>query len=190
MRIEFPAGCHVDKAAQMLAAAAVEHGAAEGEFNGVTMLADGRMSAEEIVAKWTRDMDEKAVAYRNSPQGEAAQAESEARVTSLQEAHDLAMQDLRTLDWSSDVVVLDWICRIQDATDHVGVVVRARDIVDAFRQHGFEPGANCGEAFKADDRDNVHRYIVGQALDNLMSIGAIHGVIHKFAGNWKTRFAA
>ena len=188
MRIEFSAGQHIDRAAAQLVEAAKAHGSATGTFNDIEMIADGALTAEEIVAQWSRDMDAKAVAYRNSPEGKAAETMREAAITKLQETHDLALQDLRSLDWSSDIAVIDWVCRIQDATDHIGVAVRGREILDEFGRHGFEPSVNCGDAFRPDDRDNVHRYIVGQALDNLSGDGAIHGVVHKFAEDWKRRF--
>lgn len=187
MRMEFSAGQHVQSAAEALVRAAREHGTANGSFNDIEMVADGSMDADAIVAKWSRDMDARSVAYRNSPEGKAAEARREAEVVRLQEVHDIAVQDLRTLDWSSDVAVLDWLCRIQDATDHVDVTVRKSDIIDEFHRHGYAAGANCGDAFHADDRDNVHRYIVGQALDGLASV-AIHGIVHKFVADWKTRF--
>jgi hypothetical protein len=154
------------------------------------MFADGKRTAEDIVEEWRQTVNARSIAYVNSPEGKAAAAAREAKIAEMQEAHDLAIQDLRSLDWSSDVAVLDWVCRIQGATDHIGVVVRTQEIVDTFRRHGFEPSVNCGDAFKPDDRDNVHRYIVGQALDNLGSMGAIRGIIHKFAGDWKSRFSS
>ena len=177
MRIEFSAGQHIDRAAVQLVEAAKAHGSASGAFNGVEMTACPTSTAGEIVENWSRDMDASAVAR-------------EAEIARLQEVHNHAMQDLISLDWSDDVAVLDWVCRIQDATDHIGVVVRGAEIVGAFASHGFDVGANCGAEFRPDVRDNVHRYIVGQALDNLAHVGAIHGVIHKFSANWKRRFCS
>ena len=53
-----------------------------------------------------------------------------------------------------------------------------------FGEHGYEPGVNTGDDFAVDDRENVGRYIIGQALDGIRSVGSPHPIIHKFATDW------
>lgn len=188
IKIEAKWGEHITSFANQLVHEAGIHGTVAGVFNETEIVADRTSTAEALCEQWERKQQEAAVAYRNSPEGKAAAAKREAAVLAAQETHDRLVRDLATLDFKNDVAVLDWLCAIQDSTDHVSVAVDKRAIIAAFDAAGFKPSVNCGPAFKADDRDNVFRYIVGQALDGLQSV-AIHGIIHKFAGDWKAKFA-
>jgi hypothetical protein len=38
------------------------------------------------------------------------------------------------------------------------------------------------------DRENEHKYLIGQALSTL-EVCAIHGIIHSFAERWEAKFA-
>lgn len=184
------AGIHITTFAKALVNAAAEHGAAKGTFNGVEIVADRAATCESLCAEWDQKREAAAVAYRNSPEGKAAAAKREAEVQTRQERHDALMRDLATLDFANDVAMLDWLCAIQDSTDDVSVLVNKPVILAEFSRAGFKSGANCGDEFNPDDRENVFRYIVGQALDGLESVGAIHGIIHKFAADWKAMFLA
>lgn len=180
-------GQHINNFAAELAREAAKHGAATGKFNDIELVASASSTADDLIAQWDQKMQDARIAYQNSPEGKAHAAAREARINAAQETHDRLVRDLGTLDFNDDVAVLDWICAIQDSTDHVSVVVNKAAILSAFEAAGFEPGANVGDAFKPDDRENVFRYIVGQALDCLKSV-AIHGIVHKFVDDWKSKF--
>lgn len=180
-------GQHVEDFAGDLVRAAAEHGAAKGTHNETEIIADTTSTVAALVAQWEQKQEAARVAYRNSPEGKAAAAKSEAERTDAQDLHDRLVRDLATLDFKNDVAVLDWICAIQDSTDRVGIAVDRTRILAAFEAAGFKPNVNCGPDFRASDRDNVFRYIVGQALDGLKTV-AIHGIIHKFAAEWKAKF--
>lgn len=188
--VEIEAGCgqHITSFANELVHAAAKHGTAKGVFNQVEIVADRTSTAEGLCAQWERKTEEASIAYRNSPEGKAAEAKREADVIAAQETHDHLVRDLAALDFKNDVAVLDWLCAIQDSTDHVSVTVDKATILSAFEAAGFTANVNTGANFKPEDRDNVFRYIVGQALDGLKTV-AIHGIIHKFAGDWKAKFA-
>jgi hypothetical protein len=93
----------------------------------------------------------------------------------------------RAWNFTNDVAVLDWLCEMQPASDRAGVIVRRQTILDIFAKHGFLPGVNCGKNFRPESRENVHRWLIGQALATLESF-AIHGIVHKFAREWKDKF--
>lgn len=185
--IEGTPGQHITSFAAQLVRAAEASGEARGVFNGVEIIAERGATADGLRDQWQRKTDAAHVAYLNSPTSRAAKAKREAGIAAAQETHDNLVRDLATLDFENDVAVIDWICAIQDSTDHVSLVVDKPRIIAAFEAAGFAVNVNCGPAFKADDRDNVFRYLVGQALDGLKSV-AIHGIIHKFAGEWKDKF--
>ncbi len=185
--VEFGCGMHLAEVASLLVTAAAEHGEARGVFNEVALTATPDTDPDTIVAFYHQESNRRAEAWRNSPEGRAAQAEREAELLAAQETHDAKVRELASLDFGNEVAVLDWLCAIQDATDHVGVAVAKAKVIDTFRAHGFEANVNCGKHFRPDDRENVFRWLVGQALDGLQSV-AIHGIIHKFAADWKSKF--
>lgn len=182
-------GQDVSEFAAELAEIARRHGKARGIHNDIDIVADVTSTVGDLVAQWQKKVHDKRVAYINSPEGIAAAAEREARIVAMQERHDNLVRDLSTLDFANDVAVINWLCAVQGSTDHVGVIVNKERIISAFREAGFAANANCGSAFKEYDRDNVFRWIVGQALDCLDRV-SIHGVIHKFADDWKNKFCA
>ena len=185
--VGFPAGMHIQGAAEQLVAAAAQHGEAQGIFNEITLTAQRDTVPGALVDFYHQESERRAEEWRNSPEGRTATAKREADLQTAQETHDAKVRELATLDFKNDVEVLDWLCSIQDATDHVGVSVNKVKIINKFRAHGFDPNVNCGKHFKPDDRENVFRWLVGQALDGLQSV-AIHGIIHEFAADWKSKF--
>lgn len=186
--VEFSPGQSIDNAAIELCAAAAEHGEAVGKFNDVELHATAGYVPAAVVSFYHEECERIGEAYRNSQEGKAAAAKSGRERASLQATHDKLMARLPSLDWSSDVAVLDWLCAMQPCTDRVGVIVRRSTIVQAFEKHGFEAGANCGEDYRPGDRANMFRYVVGQALDGLKNGPAIHPILNKFAAEWREQF--
>jgi len=186
--VNFGAGCHINTAARMLVEAARDGTGAFGHFNDIRLNATPAATAESIVEFFNNETVRRHDAYKKSPAGKAAEVEREQRRRDAQATHDGLMVRLRTLDFSNDVAVLDWICAMQGASDHVGVIVRRETIASAFEKRGFVENANCGEDYRAGDRENMFRYLVGQALNGVKSGPAIHPIIHKFVGEWKAQF--
>ena len=56
------------------------------------------------------------------------------------------------------------------------------------REHGYEVGAYCGPAFDRASRDIFARWLIGQALDGIEHVGAPHGIVDKFARDWREAF--
>lgn len=184
-------GEHVAGAAANLIEIAKRRGTpARMSFNDIEVTARPESTADEIAAAFDAKLKEASSRYRASPEGIAsAKASADERAT-LQAKHDALMARLPSLDFKSDVAVLDWLCEMQDPSDRSGVIVERKAIVETFANHGYVAGVNCGSLFRAEDRDNVHRWLVGQALDGLDTGPAIHHVIHKFAAEWRAKFVA
>lgn len=187
--VEFLPGTHIANAANELVKAADEHGAARGVFNGIEMTAERSASPAAIVDTFHREQARRLDEYRQSPEHKEAERQANQRRSEAQQTHDTLMARLPTLDMGNDVAVLDWLCQMQEPSDHVGVIVRKQTIIDAFEKAGFRANANCGAAYKPGDRQNMHRYLVGQALAGLKEGPAIHPIIHKFANEWRQQFA-
>lgn len=185
--VKLSAGEHIDAACARLEDEARTHGSARLVFNEVVLDAQIGDSADTLVAKYYKLCDERRIAWRNSDEGKAYEAEREAKIAAMQDRHDNLMSDLSSLDWSNDVAVLDWLLAMQEPTDHIGVAVDRNRIIAAFNAHGYEAGMCCGDAYKVGDRAIEHKYLVGQALSTLKAC-AIHGVLHSFADKWKAKF--
>jgi hypothetical protein len=186
--VEFSPGTHIARAAAELVDAAKKHGSAEGMFNDIHLLAEAETTPEAVVDFFTRATEARDDAYRKSPEGQKAEREADERRQAAQARHDALMQRLPKLDLYDQVAVLDWLCEMQDPSDHVDVIVRRKTIVETFERAGYEAGENCGEDFRPDDRKNVFRYLVGQALSGLKDGPAIHPILHKFTAEWKAKF--
>lgn len=187
--IEFGAGTHIAEAAKMLVAARDREGCpVQGQFNDIVLVADLATTPDDIVVAFNRECARRSKEYRNSPEGKRAAAETEQRRSAAQSKHDALMAALPSLDMSNDTAVLDWLCGMQEPSDHVGVIIRRSTIVSVFESAGFVANANTGKNYKEGDRANMFRYLVGQALDGLKRGPAIHPIIHKFSDEWRKKF--
>jgi heme-degrading monooxygenase HmoA len=186
--IHFLAGEHIANSVDRLVAAAREYGSASGFFNDIELKATATTTPEEVVSFYNSEIDRRVAAFINSPEGKEAERKREADRSSAQQLHDALMAKLPSLDMSNDVAVLDWLCQMQGPSDHIGVIVRRQTIVQTFEKYGFRAGENCGADYRPGDRKNMHRYLVGQALDGLKEGPAIHSILHKFADEWRAQF--
>lgn len=186
--IAFSPGQHISSAARELIEAAKANGSATGKFNNIILVAREGTTEADIRADFDRQSEARAEAWRNSPEGQTAAKEREDRRSALQSVADGLMVCLRTLDWKNDAEVLDWCCDIQEPSDYNGVLVRRETIIEIFAKHGYQPNANVGPDYKDGDRENMFRYLVGQALSGLKTGPSIHPIIHKFADDWRARF--
>lgn len=184
---QFMPGTHISEAVEVLIRAADASGRAEGEFNEVTITAERGEAADVILARYTSECERRADVYRKSPEGIAATKRAEDRTAALKRAADSLIATLPNLDFSDEDAVLDWLCALQEPSDHIGVSIDKNVILIEFAKHGLRPNVNCGPDFDAGDRRNFFEWLVGQALDGLATV-AIHGVIHKFADDWRLRF--
>lgn len=156
------------------------------KFNDIVIPAD--LYSHRIVDAYHAECDRRAEEHRQSDEGKRAAREREESKAESQSKVDDLMRELPHLDFRNLNAVLGWVERLQPASDHVGVVVPANVVIGAFREHGFEANANTGGAFDVNDERNYAGYIVGQALDGLSSVGAIHPMVVGFADQWRTRF--
>ncbi|HBR80607.1 MAG: hypothetical protein UW63_C0054G0002 [Candidatus Uhrbacteria bacterium GW2011_GWF2_44_350] len=190
-RLEAMPGQHVQQFAQQLIdRAKADSVDVEGDFNGITLhvSSEESVTAEDLVSFYSQESDRRAEEYRKSPEGIKAAEEAESRKTALQEKAEQLVTQLDSLDFSNLEAVVDWIVDFQDASDHIGVSFDKQKVVDTFRSHGFDVGVNTGKDFNGEDSENFAKWLVGQALDGINSVGAIHQVVHKFAGDWKKKF--
>ncbi len=96
---------------------------------------------------------------------------------------------LETLDFQDFDGLIRWLCEAQPLSEIVRPPFPAQEVFHAFRSQGFLPGANQGDAFNPQDRENVARFVIGSALEGLAFRGRIHPSMHWYARRWR-KFAA
>lgn len=188
VEVAFAPGQHVDAAAAKLCEVARAEGAAHGSFNEVQLSADKSSTPESVLKDYDRIVEERAKAYRESPEGIAATERSNEDRRTKQAIHQALMERLPALDWNSHVAVLDWLCEMQGPSDRIGVLIMKRTIEEAFAKRGYTPGMDCGPDYRKGDKNSEFRYLVGQALDGIVNGPAIHSILHKFTAEWKEKW--
>lgn len=188
--IQFSAGCQIKRAAEelVIAAAYSPDGRARGNFNGVMVVARSVSTPEALVSQWERKFEAKSKKYSRTAKAKAEASRWAQYETSVKEKHDKLMQQLPTLNFTSDVIVLDWLCEYQNPSDFRPVTNREPNkVVEIFAQHGYHPLAGA-EDFDHNDRNVMANIIIGQALHCLISFGSIHQIIHTWVEDWKKQF--
>ena len=161
-----------------------------GTFNDVTITASPTTSPEMLVTRWQEEVNRQAREYRNSAEYKSNLFRRAMQVQALRVKVQDMMQQLESLDFENIEAVVNWFDGIRDASDDVDVMsmIRREEIVQKFQVHGYQPNDNLGDKFNEKDKENVARYIVGQALDNLITFGSIHQVYSYFAEDWRKKF--
>jgi hypothetical protein len=93
-------------------------------------------------------------------------------------------QRLEELSFEDLDAILVWIA---DATTEG--TPKSTDVIRAFVTHGFDINVNAGIDLKVGDRDNYARYIVGQALFDLVKFGHIGREILSPLRAWQEQFS-
>jgi hypothetical protein len=188
-KIEGSIGQHINSFAQQLINEAQKrNGVVIGTFNDVDLVVDSNLSVDKIVATFEQEMNRKAEEYRNSPEGIKSAQESEMRKQNMQEKATQLVEDLNTLNFSDYESVLEWICNFQEASDYIGVSYDKSKVISTFKDNAFDIGVNTGKDFNGEDAENFAKYLVGQALDGINTVGAPHQIVHKFTNDWKQKF--
>lgn len=179
-------------AAEMCRIASMTGDDVESDFNGITLKAWPGCQLETVVNGYNIESARRRKAYEESEVGKAEVRRQEAKLIENQKSIDDAMAELDSLDFTHNSHVMSWFEKIRAATDYVGVITPADEILEKFASHGWHPNVNTGAAFNEEDEDNYARYVVGQALECLTATSwgprAIHQIFDTFAERWRVKF--
>jgi hypothetical protein len=188
MIIEVMPGEHIARAAEKLVAAAKALGSTvEATFNGVRLVAHPGSSVGDVCRHYDDECSRSAAERRLSPEGRASAERDRAELARMQARCDHLIGRLPSLDFASLSAVLDWIGAFQPASDR-RVNFSREDVVSTFAKHGYYANMNVDDEFDPEGASNVAHYIVGQAIDHLATVGAIHPMIPAFADDWREKF--
>ena len=161
----------------------------EGEFNGVTFHVTESSTQEELLAYFDVELKRKRKEYEESDAYKMRQKEKEIELKGLNEEAAILIDQLRTLDFSDYKKVLLWTKDFQPYSDRRGVLIPKDEILWLFAANGYKINANTKENFNKKDPENYARYIIGQALDGIEKIGAIHPMVVTFTERWEKEFS-
>lgn len=200
IKFDIMAGSSIYSAAQMLANAP---GPCYAMFNDTRIECtdfsnpDKKAVAAQIVSKWESDRAIAQEAWRNGPEGQAYAL----RQKFEGEKHDqilnglIRQMDQNLVDFGNDEQVLQLLVKCQDSTDCILTSQNVRNdfktkLLFRLKAFGFKSNDCTGKQFNGEDPANFARYIIGQAMDGLQSMGAIHQMVHIFTGQWMTKFGS
>ena len=158
------------------------------DFNGVMLLMSAKSVVKEVVEYYHYQLKLEWQAYVNSPEYKWRKQLEEAQIERLMSELEVIMAQLEYMDLSNIDHVLSWLNEIQPYSDDSRLKVPAKHIAKVLRSHGYLRDVNCNENFKEDNKENVARYLVGQALDGLEYRGAIHSMYCYFYPEWQEKF--
>lgn len=188
-KISVRAGTSISNAIEMALDLAGRRGeTVEFDFNDISMAVQPGEDPADVAIRWTNMANARAEAYRVSPEGVKQAQEAQDRRRRMQDQHDALMRSLPDLNFGNDEAVLDWLTAFAEATDQRGVLAKHMTALEVFKSKGFIANENTGPHHRENDRQNVFRYLVGQAMDGMES-GNICPVIHSFVADWKKKFA-
>jgi hypothetical protein len=173
---------------QMIACANENGDSVGANINGVDLVVQPGDVLEAAASSYYQEKFRRDAASRESREGKRATADAERHLRVAERQMKKAMGELDTLDFTSFPAVINWLERVCDPSDHIGVHTKVVKIVLTFRDHGFEASVNCGSDFNAEDEENYARWLIGSALECLLHVGAMHRSFHQFAEEWRSKF--
>jgi len=157
------------------------------KFNGIVFAIENNASPAEIVSFYKEESEKSRLAYEKSPEYKQQLLEREESLKQANKAIQFLTDRLEIIDWDSLDAVINWLCEIQPVADNSGVIIDVSKIITTFSKNGFYANVNVGKDFIEDDRENVARYIIGQALDGFEQVGSPHPMLLTFAERWKAK---
>ena len=154
------------------------------DFNGIKITATPFSTVEELLENYNKESEKREREYLNSEAYKKAQLKEKETVQRMQNHIDKSVKKLEKMNNHKEIV--SFVGKVQAFTDRVGV--DSSLILETLKNKGYESGVNTDEDFNEKDSDNYARYIVGQAMANLETVGAIHPMVSVFANSWNRIF--
>lgn len=165
-----------------------QHPMIEGEFNGVIFHVTNDTTEEELLVFFDTERDRLRAEYQASEAYKAHQKEEQSVLQMLNQEASALVEQLRTLDLTDYKEALKWVKTYQPYSDRSGVHVPKEEILELFTENGYEINANTYEQFQINDSENHARWIIGQALDGIEKLGAMHPMVVTFTERWEEKF--
>lgn len=165
---------------QVASAMLCELAPARMQFNGITIEAEVGDDPGKVVQKYYRSMELADEAYRNSPAGKAAIKREEEASVQCRKNKEALLAQLRNGIGTDLQERLAWMTKLESTTNGLNRQESAAVLAD-YEAAGFRIGEGVGTKPESFTYTTLCRWIIGQCMDGIKSIGAPHGVVHHFA---------
>ena len=177
------AGDHIDIAIREL----IKRAPARMEFNGAIVEAYPGDTEEGVLSRWWSAMDANAKAYRESPEGVAAEAERQRVKEEHQKNVTRLIQELEDAGWWSTEQTLRWVASFADAADHIDLEWNREAVAERLERWGWR----CNDALGHDPQEYKEdlelraRWIMGQVISGIRGpVGSPHPICGECAREW------
>ncbi|CAG9235582.1 hypothetical protein PSP6_690003 [Paraburkholderia tropica] len=171
-----------DIAAAMVELAKAEGVAVQCDMNGIKLHADDSSAAESIYKSYRDEVERRAAAWRESPEGRAVQAERERREAANVGALRELLAELPTQIGTESGLVA-WVGRLA-LLDRADFDTQA--VADQLEAAGYVRSEFVGDKNPTPSKSHVARWIIGQAIDCLRKKHGVHSVLSMHAEKYAT----
>ena len=154
-------------------------------FNGVDVVVSPGEAAENVALRWERDIDNNVAEYRKTPEYAKAQERAAMLLAEMQSAVDTLVSRLpEYIDWGYDGVV-EWVGKFAEVSDHVQIVYDRGEVIQLLENAGYVSGDCVKHPAVKTDKHIMARWLIGQAMKGISTIGSPHPIAIKFAAEYK-----
>ena len=161
---------------------------AENVFNGTEIYAIPGDTSEDVLNRWNATQAAEYEAYKRTPEYAESQRKETNRVASLKDRINGYIIEMDSLNWKDYKTVLLFVEKTVSDLDSYEADSANKLFRDKLTLAGYVDNANVGANFKEDDEENFALYIIGQCLNCLNKMGAIHPMACSMVGDWRKKF--
>lgn len=149
------------------------------EFNDIELIANPNTNPAKLVDFYRDEMVSRRAEYEKSDEYKKLRERQNFELKQKQKELDELLIQLDTINFSDYTQVLHWWAKAQDALDHIGLVKYDAHIIQAFEKNGYVENEHVGKDSEwiKETPERMARYIVGQCLNMLKVVGAVHQII-------------
>lgn len=157
-----------------------------GTFNDVKVITTKSSTVDSIVRDFHARMDNNGYEYRQTDEYKKQVAAREKELNELNTKAKYMMKKFGKIDKQNKLELINWLDEFQPLSDHIGVTYDRCLLISELQKAGYIAGMNCNtDGFTISTTDEYADWLIGQCLDGLEKIGAIHQVVHRFAEEYR-----
>ena len=156
-------------------------------FNGVDLEINESTEPHRIIRQYHNMLEERHNAYLNSPEGK--QAELAATIRKQQNNDELndMLSNFENAAGHPDTLI-EWLGAFSLINDHIGMEWDKQKLIKDLTDLGYKSNDCVGDNHVSTDKVIFARWLVGQCISTLESMGAIHPIADKFSKDYKDKF--
>lgn len=188
-RVEFEPKCgerieqYAGRAINYLAMQMIAHDDCEvyliGKFNNTEIVVTKMSTIESIVYNYYVRQEIAYYDYTQTDEYKVKKAAEEREVAELNAKAAKMIDEFYRIDKQNKSDLINWLVEFQPLTDDSRVRYNKMFVISELHKAGYVANMNCGPEFSTSDK--YADWIIGQCVDGLEQVGAIHPVVSYFA---------